>query len=333
MAAPWPSGFARIPDDEWTKAPLGELALKYDTVESHGWYSNLEHTVEQLDAALDEGQVLIDYSGGTGILARRLLERVGDRSVGIVLVDASPKFLRLALEKLRDEPRVAFRHLRWLDAEHRLELLDEVVPVEAIGRPVDALASTNAVHLYYDLADTLASWRRLLAPGGRAFVQSGNVRNPAAAPDEWIIDETVEAIHEQALALVAEDARWLRWRDAAADPTVQEGHAKLRRKFFLPVRPLEHYVDALEAAGFGVGPVETRRIEARVVEWFEFLAAYHEGVLGWVGGSRRVEGREPDEDAVRERLQLMRLAMDRVFGGADAFPCCWTYLTATSPLT
>ena len=56
---------------------------------------------------VEAGDVLVDYSGGTGILARRLLDRIGERETGIVIVDASPKFLRLALEKLGDDPRVA----------------------------------------------------------------------------------------------------------------------------------------------------------------------------------------------------------------------------------
>ena len=103
MSHALPAGFARFLDEDWTHQPLGELALKYDTVENHGWYANLEPTVHALDHALADGQVLIDYSGGTGILADRLLRRIGRRHVGIVIADASPKFLRLALEKLRDD--------------------------------------------------------------------------------------------------------------------------------------------------------------------------------------------------------------------------------------
>jgi ubiquinone/menaquinone biosynthesis C-methylase UbiE len=177
MALAWPPGFRRVPDEPWVSSPVETLALKYDTVESHGWYSNLEPTVDDLAAYLRDGSTLVDYSGGTGILLDRLLRRVPKLAAGLLLVDASPKFLRLALEKLGKDERVAFRWIRYLKEQKRLERLDEVVPE---GFQADAIASTNAIHLYYGLDETLGSWRKVLKQGGRAFVQSGNIRNPAA---------------------------------------------------------------------------------------------------------------------------------------------------------
>jgi hypothetical protein len=35
------------------------------------------------------------------------------------------------------------------------------------------------------------------------------------------------------------------------------------------------------------GPISGSHLE----DWFEFLSAYHEAVLGWVGGSVKVDGR------------------------------------------
>ena len=127
VAFSWPESFRRVPDSPWVDEPLEALALNYDTVENHGWYSNLDHTVEQIGEYARRGDVLIDYSGGTGILAKRLLDRFGSKDVGIVIVDSSPKFLRLALEKFRDEPRMAFRRIRYLKDERRLEHVDEVL--------------------------------------------------------------------------------------------------------------------------------------------------------------------------------------------------------------
>jgi ubiquinone/menaquinone biosynthesis C-methylase UbiE len=322
----WPAGFPRVPADEWTLLPVESLARKYDTVENHGWYKNLEPTVAQLLAYLKAGDVLIDYSGGTGILADRLLRALGDRPVGIVIVDASPKFLRLALDKFRVEPRVALRHIRYLKGDKRLERVDEVLEKTLLDRRVDAIVSTNAIHLYYDLADTLASWFRVLRAGGAAFVQSGNIRNPQAQPGEWIIDETVHAISDAAVAIVRRDARYEAYRAGLEDAERMAAYAALRDKFFLPVRPLAYYTDALTAAGFTLTDVTRATIEAKTAEWFDFLAVYHEGVLGWVGGSERVEGEAPTEEAVRDRLALIREAMHDVFQGRDAFECCWTYV-------
>src|SRR3984957_3641931 len=157
----WPGAFARIPDDEWTRQPDGEFGLNYDDVGSHGWHKNREPTVAQLLATLKPGDLLVDYSSGTGILTRRLLERIAS-PVGILNVDASPKFLRVALERFRSDERVAFRLLRWIKAEKRLQTLDEVAGPERLVRGADAITSTNPLHLSYHLDETLGPWRARL---------------------------------------------------------------------------------------------------------------------------------------------------------------------------
>src|SRR5262245_17788381 len=145
------NNFLRVPDDEWTTQRVETLARKYDTVEHHGWYRNLDPTVAELRARVLDGEVLIDYSGGTAILAdRRLRDAQVTAGMNLIIVDSSPKFLRLALDKFHDDSRVAFRLIRYLKQQDRLEYLDEVVPPGA-----DALVSTNAIHLYYGLPATL----------------------------------------------------------------------------------------------------------------------------------------------------------------------------------
>jgi hypothetical protein len=97
----WPKGFDPIPTDKWTGDDVHQAGLAYDAVDEHGWYSNLDPLVEQLAANLADGDILLDYSGGTGILLDRLRLRIFDRQVGIVIVDSSAKFLRVALEKYK----------------------------------------------------------------------------------------------------------------------------------------------------------------------------------------------------------------------------------------
>ena len=327
----WPAGFARVLDDEWTRQPVDTFGLGYDTVEHHGWYRNLDPTVEDVARHLDEGQILVDYSGGTGILLDRLKLRVFDRQVGMLIVDSSPKFLRVGLDKFGDDPRVAFRLLRWLKEDRRLQLLEEVLGPALLARGVDAIASTNAVHLYLDLPETLASWARAMRSGGRVFVQSGNIRNPSAGPREWILDETVWAIHEVATGLVRNDPRYAAYRPALDDAARMRAHIAHRDRVFLPVRPLDYYVRSLEGAGFKVEDVTARTIEARVDDWFEFLSAYHEAVLGWVGGSVKVDGQAAGADAIGDRLALIRHAMETLFGGRPSFHCCWTYINGVRP--
>ena len=327
MTFQWPEPFERVPADPWVKEPIEGLALNYDTVENHGWYSNLDYTVEQIGEYARKGDILIDYSGGTGILAKRLLDRLGSKDVGIIIVDSSPKFLRLALEKFRNEPRLAFRRIRFLRDEGRLERVDEVLSAEILERGVDGIVSTNAIHLYFGLAETLRSWGSILRPWGRVFIQSGNIRNPEIPDDEWIIDETVEVIHRGAMDIVQSHEPYQQYRPALEDKGYMSAHDALRKKYFLPVRSLEYYLDSLRAEGFEVTSVRHRRIPARVSEWYDFLSVYHEGVLGWVGGAEKIVGTAASEEVIADRLTIMRLAMAQVFNNAFEFGASWTYIT------
>lgn len=323
----WPRGFARIPDEPWAQAEVDTLAARYDKVEHHGWYSNLDPTVDEVASFLQTGDVLVDYSGGTGIFLDRLLTRLDGLAFGACIVDASPKFLRLALEKFRDEERAAFRWLRWRKDEKRLDHLDEVLGEGMVRRGVEAIASTNAIHLYQDLPDTLAAWRRCLKEGGRAFVQSGNIRPPLPFRGRWIIDDTVEAVAREAIRIAREEPAFQAHRAVLDDPYAMAAHAAHRRKVFPMPRTLDHYADAFYQAGFDIVSLRTVGVEALVGEWFEFLAVYHDAILGWLGGSEKVEGKPPPAEAVAERHALMRRAMERVFGGRGSFEATWTYLT------
>lgn len=325
-AAPWPPGFERIPDEDWTRQEPDRFGRQYDSVGSHGWYKNLEPTVAQILAALDEDDILLDYSCGTAILAGRILSQIKHR-VGILNVDASAKFLRIALENFANDSRVAYRLLRFIKEEKRLQSLDEVLPQSVLDRGVDLIASTNAIHLYYNLSETLDSWYRVLRPGGLALICSGNLRNPARRPEEWIIDDTVASINEIAMETVRDDPAYAEYRDVLADSDRMAAHRRLRDKVFVPVRPLQLYVDAFEQAGFTVQHVYDATIHARLDEWYLMLAAYSEGVLGWVGGSAKVEGRPATEAAEEDRLRLIRQSLEKLFPGQESFPCSWTYLT------
>jgi hypothetical protein len=170
---------------------------------------------------------------------------------------------------------------------------------------------------------------RSLRPGGSVFINSGNIRNPRARPNEWILDETVWVIDEVAEGLVRSDARYAAYRDALDDEERLARHRAHRDRVFITPRPLQYYVETLEAAGLRVKDVHEETIEASVRDWFELMSAYHEAVLGWIGGTERIDGAAPSEEAVRDRLALIQHSMEILFGGRQDFRACWTYITAT----
>jgi SAM-dependent methyltransferase len=324
----WPAGFDRVPDEEWTRAPLSEAGLAYDHVDKHGWYSNLDRSVQQLADHLRDGDVLVDYSGGTGILLDRLRLRIFDRAVGTIVVDASAKFLRVAQNKYDDDPLFAARLLHFDKQQRRLETLDDALGPELLQRGVDAIAAVNAIHLYPDLDEVASSWVRALKPGGRVFINSGNLRNPNARPGEWILDETVWVINDLAESLVRSDPAYAQYRAVLDDSERLAEHHAHRDRVFMQPRPLAYYTDALTRNGLTVTDVSQATIIADVYEWFELMKAYHEAVLGWVGGTKRIEGEQPSEEAVKDRLTIMSHAIDTIFGGRETFTACWTYITA-----
>jgi len=323
----WPAGLRPIPDEDWTRPEIEDTALAYDHVEQHGWYSNLDPTVDDLAQTVRDGDIVLDYSAGTGILLDRLRLRIFERQVGWLLVDASAKFLRVALEKYRDDPRVGVRLLRFLKDEKRLQTLDEVLGEPLLTRGVEVIVAANAIHLYPDLDAVAAVWARALKPGGRVFINSGNLRNPRAAAGEWILDETVWVINDIAEGIVRSEPAYEQYRAVLDDSERMRTHAQMRDRVFLKPRPLDYYTTALSGAGLTVTEVREKTIVADVQEWFEFLTAYHDSVLGWVGGTKKLDGAPPSPEAVADRLAIMRRAMETIFAGRSSFNACWTYIT------
>jgi SAM-dependent methyltransferase len=324
----WPAGFARIPDETWTRAPVEAFARDYDALQHHSWYANLEPTVREVASWMEGGVLVADYSGGTGILEERLLAARPEADAGLLNVDASAKFLRLAVEKFRNEPRCAFRLLAHLAGKGRLQSLQEAAaPLMGL---LDGVVCANAIHLYPDPAQAMASWFAALRPGSRVHVQSGNIERPDAPAGSWIIDRTVEAIDRVARELAGREARYAPYRAALADPRRMAAYDALRRRYFPAVRPLSQYRALLEAQRFRVAAVGHRAVTVRLDEWTRFLSVYHEGILPWVGGTEKVDGRPPADGAVQDRLALLGQAL-RDAVGSPRFVAEWTYIDAVRP--
>ena len=322
----WPQDFSPIPNEEWTQTQIGELAEKYDTVEEHGWYDNLNPSVEQIAKHHSSTDIILDYSGGTGILTDRVFRALKEKAPHMLIADSSPKFLRLALEKCKNNPKVGFRMIQYLRSERRLETLEECLDQSIWKRGLDAIVSTNAIHLYYGLEETLRDWHAILKNKGRIYVQSGNIRNPNAPAGSWIIDETVEHIHQASMTLVAQKEEYSQFRSVLKDLTYMKSHDKLRQKYFLPVRDLSYYEEVFTEAGFTLETTENRLITARVDEWYDFIAVYHEGALGWIGGAKKITGNTASDEIITMRKKIMRESMDIIFEHQKEFLASWTYL-------
>lgn len=87
-------------------------------------------------------------------------------------------------------------------------------------------------------------------------------------------------INDLAEGLVRSDERYAAYRSDLDDAERMRAHAAHRDKVFLQPRPLDSYLEALKAAGLTIAGVREQTIEAGVQEWFEFLSAYHDAVLG-----------------------------------------------------
>ena len=326
----WPGDWKRVPDEDWTTDPVDDFGAAYDSVDKHGWYRNLDPTVEELAHLLDDGDIMIDYSGGTGILLDRLKLRMFDVQNGAVIVDSSPKFLRVAVEKFRDDPKVGFRLLRFLKDEKRLQRFEEVLGAELIERGVDVIASTNAVHLYPDLPDTVASWVKVLRPGGHVLINSGNIRNPRARRSEWILDETVWVVGDLAEGLVRTDPAYAAYIPDLDNAERMKAHAAYRDQRLPPAAAaglLPRDARARRPEG-GVGARGQRRSGCAGLVRVPGRVPRRGARLG--GRHREGRRREAVEQAVADRLALMRHAMETLFHGRPTFQACWTYITCVN---
>ena len=258
-----------MPDEDWTKAPVDEFGLAYDHVDQHGWYRNLDPTVAQL-AHLRDGDILVDYSGGTGILLDRLQLRVFDARIGTVVVDSSAKFLRVALEKFQDDPRVALRLLRFLGREAAAAARRGARPPAArAGRRRDRVDQRHAPLPRPRRDRQRRGWSA--APGRPVFINSGNIRNPRAERSEWILDETVWVVDDLAEGLVRTDPSYGAYRTRSTTPSAwpPTPPTATASSWSPAARLLRADV---ERAGLVVEDVREESIEAGVDDWFEFLA-------------------------------------------------------------
>lgn len=119
------------------------------------WKAYLEHThrrfLERIETA--EGEMLLDASGGTGLLARELAE-AGRSFRHLVVNDPSEAMRSVARRRLGDRPDISFTGYR---AGH----------LAFDASSFDRIFCLNSFHFYPHQQQALAQFHTLLKPGGR----------------------------------------------------------------------------------------------------------------------------------------------------------------------
>ena len=299
LAFAWPAGWERVPDDDWTHQPVDALGEAYDNVDHHSWYRNLDATVEELSHLLNDGDILVDYSGGTGILLDRLKLRMFDVRAGAVIVDSSPKFLRGAGEVPR-RPR------RRAPAAPLPEAREAAAATRRGARSGAPRASGRRDRL--DQRDPPLS-----RPGRHGGVVAAGAAprrprphqlrqhpQPACSPQR--VDPRRDRVGGRRPRRGARAQR-SGVRELPPTSTTRNGWPPtpptIDRVFLQPC-PLDFYLETPSSGPQGrVGAGGEHR--GRVDDWYELLRTYHDAVLGWVGGTEKIDGAPPSPEAVADR--------------------------------
>jgi len=314
----------RVVDNSFLKYDVTEFALGYDKVKNHTWYDNLNYLVDLSTKYFNEDDFIMDYSCGTGIFCERLLKSTID-CPRILMMDSSPKYLKLSHDKFGRNYKFHFRVINYLKNENRLQTISEVLGKNH-EELLDGIVCTNAIHLYPTISDTIKSWHQILVKGGKLLINSGNIQNPSMNENSKLIDQTVNEISKLSYEIVKETPKYSKYLDLIDDFDYINKHNTLRDKYFLPIRPINFYTDELIKNGFKIIEVKTIDIDAKVDEWFDFLKVYHEGVIGWIGGSKKITGIEPTDDDINDRIEIIRLCLLKMFNNQNDFKACWNYI-------
>lgn len=325
--AGWPSAAPRIPEEAWTRTPVDESALRYDKHASNVFGSTWDPVIAQVLSVLNRDRILLDYSCGTGQFTERILRHL-EGPARVLNVDVSPRYMRIAVDRFKYENRVALRLLNRDQDTGKFQSVENAIDglIEEPG--VDILTSTNAIHLYSHLSETLDSWSRVLRPDGIVAISTGDMSNSNRAGNNWSLHDTVGTVNELAQNIVRKDAAYAEYRSKIDDAATMAGYLSLRKHVYPEVKPIELYLDLLSDAELRPLYHFDRTIEVSMEDMLEALLPYHDVVLGWIGGSRKVEGHEPTEASVRDRISLIQRCVENIYAGHDHFRCAWTYITA-----
>lgn len=327
----WPTGIVRIPGEDWTRDAIDESALRYDKHENNVFGATWDPVIAQVLSVLNENTIMVDYSCGTGQFTERILRHFNG-SIRILNVDVSPRYMRIAVDRFRDDRRVALRLLGKDRNGGKLERLDTVAK-EIIEEPgVDVLTATNAIHLYPDLQATLESWYRVLRPGGLVIFTTGDMISSSGASSSWSLHDAVGTVNDLAKEVIEKEPMFKKYLTKIGDSDILEKYSALRKRVYPSPKSIDLYLKLLSDVGIPAQYHFERTINVSIEDMIDALAPYHDIVLGWVGGSKKVEGYSPTPESVHDRLFLIRYCVEKLYASREYYQFGWKYFTCKKPL-
>lgn len=173
------------------------MAMTTSTIENYNqrakdyedrWKKYLEHTHREFLSRLETNpnDIILDVSGGTGLLALTLIERkypFGE----LVINDPSIQMLSIAQKRLEDQPKVSYSNYK-----------AEFLPYE--NHTFDSIFCLNSFHFYHNHPQVLDLFFDILKPGGNLYLLDWNRSGWFKIVNQIISWSTSEHIKTQTLS-------------------------------------------------------------------------------------------------------------------------------------
>lgn len=109
---------------------------------------------------LDSSDVILDPSGGTGLLAQKLLDQ-NYSFEELVINDPSDEMLAIARQRFPDKPTISFNNLKVQDLSYPQNYFSKIICL-------------NSFHFYEQQEQVLNQFHKLLKPDGKLYILDWN---------------------------------------------------------------------------------------------------------------------------------------------------------------
>lgn len=126
------------------------------------WRNYLKHTHQKLikHIEIDSSDIVLDASGGTGLLAKKLIDQNYTFKYFIVN-DPSEEMLSIARKRLSDKPIISFENQRVQNLSYPQNYFTKIICL-------------NSFHFYEKQDQVINQFYKLLKPGGKLYILDWN---------------------------------------------------------------------------------------------------------------------------------------------------------------